>query len=132
MLNLLKKRRGHVLLLDDDPAIQRLVSKILKSDGYKVEVVGNGKDAITAIEKTPFDVIILDLMMPHEGGMTVMRHMREQTPALLKRVVLLTATPEAVLRSMAGDIAAIVHKPFEPARLLETVRSVGAKTTAAD
>ena len=132
MLNLLRKRRGHVLLLDDDPAIQRLVSKILKGDGYKVDVVGNGKDAITAIEKTPFDVILLDLMMPHEGGMTVMRHLREQTPQLLQRVVLLTATPEAVLRTMAGDIAAIVHKPFEPAHLLETVRSVGAQLPAAD
>ncbi len=132
MLNLLRKRRGHVLLLDDDPAIQRLVAKILKTDGYKVDVVGNGKDAIAAIAKTPFDVIILDLMMPHEGGMTVMAHLREAKPDLLQRVVLLTATPESVLRSMAGDIAAIVHKPFDPAQLVETVRSVGAQSAPAD
>jgi DNA-binding response OmpR family regulator len=124
MLNMLKKRKGRVLVLDDDPAIQRLVAKILKNDGYAVEVVGKGNEAIESIAKTTFDVIILDLMMPHEGGMTVMRHLREQSPAMLQKVVLLTATPESVLRSIAPDIFAIVHKPFEPDHLLQTVRSV--------
>lgn len=120
MIGFLKKK-GRVLLLDDDPAIQRLVAKILRGEGYKVDVVGKGNQAIEAIAKDKYDAILLDLMMPHEGGMTVIRHLKNVNPALLQRVVLLTATPEAVLRTIEQDVFAVVHKPFDPANLVKTV-----------
>lgn len=120
MIGFLKKK-GRVLLLDDDPAIQRLVAKLLKNRGFKVDVVSKGNEAIEAIAKGSYDAILLDLMMPHEGGMTVIRHLKETKPALLQKVVLLTATPESVLRTIENDVFAVVHKPFEPARLVETI-----------
>jgi CheY-like chemotaxis protein len=119
------RRKGSVLLLDDDAAIQRLVSTLLRRAGYRVEVVGKGNEAIRALKSAEFSAIILDLMMPHEGGMTVIRHLRETRPELLHRVIVLTATPEAVLRGIEGEVFAIVHKPFEPAQLVETVARLG-------
>ena len=118
--------RARVLLLDDDASMQRLVSTLLKRDGYRVTVVDSGRRAIEALQKTKFDVILLDLMMPHEGGMTVIRHLREHKADLLKRVIVLTATPAAVMKNFQNDVFAIVQKPFDPNELIETVRRVTA------
>lgn len=115
------KRKSRILLLDDDAAIQRLVALLLKRAGHRVDVVGKGNDAIRSIEANAYDALVLDLMMPTEGGMTVLKHLREKNPKLLKRVILLTATPAAVLSTVRKDVAAIVHKPFEPEELLDAI-----------
>lgn len=117
-----KKKR--VLLLDDDPSMQRLVSKILKSEGFRVDVFLTGREAIAAAARESYDVLLLDLMMPHEGGMTVIRHLRENDPALLSRAVIFTGTSEAVIESMAGDVRVVLQKPFEPQQLIQVVRDV--------
>jgi DNA-binding response OmpR family regulator len=119
------RRKSRILLLDDDAAIQRLVALLLKRAGHRVDVVTKGNDAIRSIETNQYDALLLDLMMPTEGGMTVLRHLREQNPALLKRVILLTATPAAVLGTVRKDVAAIVHKPFEPEELLAAIDRLG-------
>jgi CheY-like chemotaxis protein len=124
MLRLLR-RKGSVLVLDDDAAIQRLVGTLLRRAGYRVEIVGKGNEAIRAIGSSDFTAIVLDLMMPHEGGMTVIQHLRENNPALLQRVVVLTATPESVLRGIEKEVFAIVHKPFEPKELVDTIARIG-------
>lgn len=118
--------RGRVLVLDDDAAIRRLVSTLLKREGYRVTVVDSGLGAIDALKKTDFDVILLDLMMPTEGGMTVIKHLREHNRDLLKRVILLTATPAAVLKSMHTEVFSIIRKPFEHGELINTVRQLKA------
>lgn len=120
MMQLLR-RKDSILLLDDDAAMQRLVGALLKRAGYRVTVVGKGNEAIKELETGVFKGIILDLMMPHEGGMTVISHLRETKPDLLQRVIVLTATPEAVLRGIEREVFAIVHKPFEPDDLVKTV-----------
>jgi len=122
MFPLRKSKR--VLLLDDDAAIQRLVSTLLKRAGFRVVVVSRGSKAIEELAGGAYDVILLDLMMPTEGGVTVVKHIREQTPALLKRVLLLTATPESVLKNIERDIAGVVRKPFTTAELVDAVKRV--------
>jgi len=122
MFPLRKSKR--VLLLDDDAAIQRLVSTLLKRAGFRVVVVSRGSKAIEELAGGAYDVILLDLKMPTEGGVTVVKHIREQTPALLKRVLLLTATPESVLKNIERDIAGVVRKPFTTAELVDAVKRV--------
>lgn len=63
----LLKRKRRVLLLDDDPAIQRLVPTLLEREGYRVDVVGKGREAIDAIERGDYSAILLDLMMPFDA-----------------------------------------------------------------
>ena len=80
------RKKPRVLVLDDDVSMQKLVSMILKREGLRVDVVGSGRKAIEAIEgKNEYAAILLDLMMPTEGGMTVIGHVRESKPALLQR-----------------------------------------------
>lgn len=123
MVNLFK-RKPRVLVLDDDVSMQKLVSVLLRRDGFSVEVVGSGRAAIAAVEKGSYAALLLDLMMPHEGGMTVLKHLRDNNPEMLQRVILLTATPDSVLKTIAGDVFAVVKKPFEGEDLVATVRKL--------
>jgi CheY-like chemotaxis protein len=125
MLSLLNRKR--VLLLDDDPAMQRLVAAVLRREGYRVDVVSAGAQAIEKIGGNDYAALLLDLMTPTEGGITVMRHLKRENPALLKRVILVTASPESVLKSVASDAAAVVHKPFEAAQLVAKVNRVAGR-----
>ncbi|HEX9163123.1 MAG TPA: response regulator [Thermoanaerobaculia bacterium] len=118
----LLKRKPRVLVLDDDASIQKLVSMILKREGYRVDVVDSGRKAIDALDRTSYAAIILDLMMPHEGGVTVLNHIRGREPELLKRVILLTATPESVLRAISKDVFAVVRKPFQTEDLVSALK----------
>lgn len=123
MLSLLK-RKARVLLLDDDPAMQRLIVKLLGREGLRVDVVSAGAQAIEKIGGAEYDLLLLDLMTPTEGGVTVIKHLKKARPQLLRRVVLVTASPESVLKSVARDAAAVVQKPFEPEQLVTTVKRV--------
>ncbi len=115
------KRRPRVLVLDDDVSMQKLVSMLLKRQGFRVDVVGSGRKAIEAIGRNDYRAIILDLMMPTEGGMTVIKDLREKNPALLQRVIVMTATPDPVLRAISKEVFAVVKKPFEANELVSTV-----------
>ncbi len=101
----LLKRKPRVLVLDDDVAMQKLVSMLLKRAGNRVDVVDNGREAIDSIE----------------GGMTVISHLRTTKPELLKRVILMTATPDPVLKGIAKEVFAVVKKPFSGDELVATV-----------
>lgn len=115
-------RRKRALLLDDDAAMRRLVSLLLKRAGYAVDAVVSGNDAIDAIENQQYAAVILDLMMPLEGGMTVIRYLRENAPALLRRVVVITGAPDGVLDPIRNEIFAVVRKPFRSEELIETAK----------
>jgi CheY-like chemotaxis protein len=121
------KRKARVLVLDDDTSMQKLVATLLRRDGHRVDVVSSGSQAIEKIATQDYDALLLDVMTPTDGGFTVIRHLKELKPALLRRVILLTASPESVLRAVEGDIFGIVHKPFEADELLEAVAKVMAE-----
>lgn len=127
---MLPRRRSRVLLLDDDPALRRLVSLLLERAGHRVDTVTKGNDAIAAIGKARYAAILLDIMMPHEGGMTVIRHLREHDPALLGRVLLLTGAPPSALKSVASEVAGIVYKPFDAKELIAAVERVTSQSKA--
>jgi two-component system phosphate regulon response regulator OmpR len=116
------KRRKRVLLLDDDPSMHRLVVRLLGSEGFRVDVFLTGSQAITALATETYDVLLLDLMMPHEGGMTVIRHLRMKNPPMLKRAILLTASPDSLIDALSGEVSTVVQKPFEPKQLIDAVR----------
>ena len=124
MLRSFLKRKPRALLLEDDPAMQRLVTLLLRREGLNVDAVGKGLLAVEKIEREKYDAILLDLMMPHEGGMTVIKVLREKTPELLRRVILLTATPAPVTKSIEKEVFAIVRKPFEAEALIAAVRQL--------
>jgi DNA-binding response OmpR family regulator len=122
MIELLKKPR--VLLLDDDLSIQRVIAKLLQREGFRVDVVSTGRQAIEKMAHIEYDVFLLDLMTPTEGGMTVIRHLRVHDAPQLQRVILVTASPESLVRTVSKEIAAVVKKPFDAEELLAKIRGI--------
>ncbi|MGN6183798.1 MAG: response regulator [Thermoanaerobaculia bacterium] len=123
MLSLLN-RKARLLVLDDDPSMQRLIAAVLRNSGYRVDVVSSGSQAIERIARTDYSALLLDLMTPTEGGMTVIRHLQKANAAMLRRIILVTASPDTILKNIEGDVAAIVHKPFDQKELVATVQRI--------
>lgn len=120
------KRKRRILLLDDDTSMQKLVAALLRREGHRVDVVSSGSQALEKINRDhdTYDALLLDVMTPTDGGFTVIKHLKEVNPALLKRIVLLTGSPESILRGVKRDIFGVVHKPFEQQELIDTVARV--------
>jgi CheY-like chemotaxis protein len=123
MIRLLSSKT-RLLLLDDDPSMQRLVSTLLKRAGHRVDIVSGGSEAIQLLEKNEYDGLLLDIMTPTDGGMTVIRHLKEQKPQLLDRILLVTGSPESILKSVIDDVFGVVYKPFEADQLLDAVKKL--------
>ena len=114
-----------VLVLEDDTMMQKLVAKLLRPLRIRVDMFGNGRDVVRKIatDGGRYDALLLDLMMPHEGGLTVLRDLREHHPSLLRRVILMTGSGATITEPWAPLVFAIVHKPFAGSVLLTTVRA---------
>ena len=113
-----------MLVLDDDPSMHRLIAALLKREGYRVDMFLTGRDALRSLEKIDYDVLLLDLMMPHEGGMTVIRELRHKKPELLARALVLSASSQGVISTVKDEVAGVVRKPFQPPELIGAIQRI--------
>ena len=115
------------LVVDDDEPIRTMLSKIVERQDFEVETARDGKEAIERIDADGYDVILLDLMMPHVDGFVVLRHMQSRHPDKLSRTIIASAIPEAeIRRRFAGEVYRIHSKPFDMAKLIEDVKAMTA------
>ena len=115
---------GAVLLVDDDAPILRMLERTLAAEGYEVAVVGDGGAALTQVERSLPDVIVLDVAMPGLDGLAVTRRLRAK--GLAVPILLLTAR-DAVQERVAGlDAGAddYLVKPFEVSELMARIRAL--------
>jgi DNA-binding response OmpR family regulator len=113
-----------VLVVEDERKTASFVRKALQAESFAVDVVVNGADALTAAGTTPFDAIVLDIMLPGRDGLSVLRQLRERkntTPVLL-----LSARGEVNERVEGLNAGAddYLPKPFELAELVARVRAL--------
>lgn len=115
---------AHLLVADDDRAIRESLGRMLALEGYRVDTVANGAEALESARANPVDLMVLDLMMPAVDGLTVCRVLRaegDRTPILM-----LTARTETSDRVAGLDAGAddYLPKPFDPEELLARVRAL--------
>lgn len=112
-----------VLVVDDDPGIRRLLTRYLTEQGYQTAAVGDGKGMDQWLQDNQPDLIILDLMLPGEDGLSLTRKIRAtgNTP-----IIMLTARGEEVDRIVGLEMGAddYLAKPFNPRELLARIRAV--------
>ena len=115
-----------VLIVDDDPDIQRLVSYNLTQAGYEVATAETGRKALESVQKHPPDLIILDLMLPDVDGIEVCRTLRQRESSRRIPIVMLTARGEEIDRVIGFELGAddYVMKPFSPRELVLRVKSI--------
>jgi len=113
-----------VLVVEDERKTASFVRKALQSEGFAVDVCPNGNDALAAAKSTPFDVIVLDIMLPGRDGLSVLRQLRERRDAT--PILLLSARGEVNERVEGLNLGAddYLPKPFELAELVARVRAL--------
>ena len=113
----------HILIVDDDAEIRGLLRDYLRKNGYEASVAADGKAMWAALARGRVDLIVLDLMLPGDDGLTLCRKLRADadTP-----VIMLTARGEETDRIVGLEMGAddYLAKPFSPRELLARIKSV--------
>tara|TARA_B110000438_G_C15814260_1_gene651200 strand:- start:1511 stop:2188 length:678 start_codon:yes stop_codon:yes gene_type:complete len=123
----MNKNIFHILVVDDDDRIRELVAKYLESKEFLVTTARDARDAKKIMEVIKFDIMILDIMMPGESGLSLTREVKKNNPI---PIILLTAKREANDRIEGLEIGAddYLGKPFEPKELLLRIKNILNKT----
>jgi DNA-binding NtrC family response regulator len=114
--------RPKILVVDDEEIVRRSYSRLLDGAHCETRVARNGEDAVSALASEPFDVVLLDLRMPGQDGMTVLKSIRTAWPA--SEVVILTGYPSVETAKEAVRMGAYDYlaKPVEPDKVIEVAR----------
>jgi len=112
-----------ILIADDDPSIANLIQVTLKDPRYELTAVSNGLEALQAFEKQPFDVVILDVMMPYVDGFEVCQRIREQSDV---PIVILTSRDgtDDVIHGFELGADDYIVKPFKTVELIARVEAI--------
>jgi DNA-binding response OmpR family regulator len=114
---------GRILVVEDDPAVQKALRRLFESEGYTVEVQADGISAMESFQAAPPAVVILDLRLPKLSGGDVCKEIKAQAPTL--PIVVLSATSDVSDKVLLLELGAddYVTKPFSPRELLARVRA---------
>lgn len=118
--------KEHLLIVDDDDELRSLLEKYLTSNGYTVSLAQNGAvmdELLLALQPAQPDLVILDLMMPGEDGLSIARRLRGSTHL---PIIMLSARGEDIDRIVGLEVGAddYLAKPFNPRELLARIRAV--------
>jgi len=122
---------AHLLVVDDDTRIRDLLSRYLTDQGFRITVAADAAEARRKLEGLNFDLIILDVMMPGETGLSLTESMREKRAI---PIILLTARAEAESRIAGLEAGAddYLPKPFDPRELVLRVNNILRRNTSPD
>jgi DNA-binding response OmpR family regulator len=115
--------QAHVLALDDDAAVRQMVAEYLGQNDIRVTAVANGAELTAAMARDTVDLVILDLRLHGEDGMTIARRLREESAI---PILMLTGRAEEADRVMGLELGAddYLTKPFSPRELLARIRAL--------
>lgn len=113
----------HLLVVDDHREIRDSLARYLRQHGFRVETASGGQSMLTALKSGAYDLIVLDIMMPGEDGLSLCRKVREKSGP---PVILLSAMAEETDRIVGLEVGAddYLVKPFNPRELLARIRAV--------
>ncbi|EFM09371.1 two component transcriptional regulator, winged helix family [Paenibacillus curdlanolyticus YK9] len=115
-----------ILIVDDDRQIAELVDIYLRNEGYSTAIAGDGEEALRMFEAQPFDLIVLDVMMPRMDGLELCRRLRRDKSAETVPILMVSAKAEDMDKIMGLMTGAddYMTKPFNPLELTARVKSL--------
>jgi two-component system, OmpR family, response regulator len=114
---------AHVLVVDDDPLVRKVIVDYLDDNDVKVTALASGRQVADVMQREAIDLLVLDLRLPGEDGMQIARRLREDSQL---PIIMLTGRKEEADRVMALELAAddYLTKPFSPRELLARIRAL--------
>ena len=118
----------HILLVEDDREISTLIARYLRANDYRVMVTGSGREIDNLMQGSRIDLVVLDLMLPGENGLSICKRLRTRTQV---PIIMLTAKSDEVDRILGLEIGAddYLSKPFNSRELLARIRAVLRRST---
>lgn len=118
-----------VLLVDDDIELTELLSELLAFEGFKTHISHNGKEALAALEKGHFDIVLLDVMMPVLNGIETLKQIRHKYDL---PVLMLSARDDDIDRILGLELGAddYLPKPFNDRELIARIKAILRRTSA--
>lgn len=119
--------RRHVLVVDDEPYIGRIIQLKLETGPYTVELLEDGRSALERLNtEDRVDLILLDIILPHASGLEVLEELRQLPHRLETPVIMLTAKGQEADRERAAHFGAtdFLTKPFSPKKLLARIDEI--------
>lgn len=116
-----------ILIIDDMPGVRRSISAVLKQKGHDITEAENGRVGIDTLGKEDFDLVITDMLMPEEDGMTVINHLKDKTdrPSILAiSGGGANVDPNYALNEAGKFVDKTLSKPFNKNQLIETVEEL--------
>ena len=129
------RARQHILVVDDSITTRTLEKNILEAAGYQVTTAIDGRQALEKLEAGSFDLVVMDVQMPHMDGFTLTQHLRESAQYRLLPIILVTSLDSREDREQgmrAGADAYIVKRGFDQAELLAAIERLLLKEQTAD
>lgn len=111
-----------VLIVDDDEDIRNMLSLILDREGYQVEAVKNGKDAIKTCERFHFDVALIDIELPDIKGTELLNRLKQLRPKMIKIIITGHPSLESAMKAVNERADGYILKPFEVEDLLKLIK----------
>ena len=113
---------ARILLVDDEQPVQKLLSYPLEKDGYEVVPALDGQEALAAFDRQPFDLVVLDIMLPKVDGLEVCRQLRARSSV---PIIMLTAKAEEIDKVLGLELGAddYITKPFSMREFRSRVRA---------
>ena len=114
---------ARILVADDDQSIRQLLGTIIQREGFHVDTVADGNEAIAKLKTNQYAVILLDLMMPHLDGFEVIEYLKHHHGPIKPVVLVISAYADQRFKQVDPDIVAgVIRKPFEIAELGSMIR----------
>ena len=111
----------NILVIDDNPSIIKLMSKILKANDYEVSTASGGEAGIKKLDKNDYDLVFTDLMMPDIGGMEVLEHVISKSPKTMCIILTAHGTIKSSVDAIKKGAFDYITKPVSPSELLVVV-----------
>src|SRR5437660_4340152 len=110
-----------VLCADDDADVRDLCSIALSKAGFALDTAANGREALEKLQDNDYGAILLDLAMPSVHGATILSVLHRERPELLRRIIVVTGMPDAVVNGVRVPVAAVLRKPLSIDALISEV-----------
>ena len=115
-----KPAKNRILVVDDDPSVREMLTRVLVGEGYLVWAAADGTAALEIAAATKVDLVLLDLNMPGKSGWDTFERLTAENPLLA--VIIITARSNQLFTALGAGVGALLEKPLDFPKLLQTIR----------